>query len=48
MCTVVWTKCYSSNLVQRVLEIPCSLVFTGKAKEVTMMKKLKKLYFHYD
>ena len=41
MCTVVGVKRYSSDLVQGGLEIPCSLVFTGKAKEITKMKKLK-------
>ena len=41
MCTVVGIKRYSSDLVQGGLEIPCSLVFTGKAKEITKMKKLK-------
>ena len=41
MCTVVGIKRYSSDLVQGGLEIPCSLVFTGKAKEIAKMKKLK-------
>ena len=41
--TVTGRRRYSSDLLQGGLEIPCTLLFTGDAKEI---KKLKKLLKH--
>ena len=40
-CTVVGGRHYSSDLAQGGLEIPCSLLFKGKPKEIKKLKALK-------
>ena len=40
-CTVVGGRRYSSDLVQGGLEIPCTLHFSGKPKEINKLKILK-------
>ena len=39
-CEVTGLRCYSSDLPQGGLEIPCNLVFEGDLKEVEKVKKL--------
>ena len=41
MCTVVGSRQYSSDLAQGGLEIPCTLLFMGKPKEINKLKILK-------
>ena len=41
LCTVVGGRRYSSDLVQGGLEIPCTLRFIGKPKEINKLKSLK-------
>ena len=41
LCTVVGGRRYSSDLVQGGLEIPCTLRFMGKPKEINKVKRLK-------
>lgn len=41
LCTVVGGRRYSSDLVQGGLEIPCTLRFIGKPKEINKLKALK-------
>ena len=40
--TVTGRRRYSSDLLQGGLEIPCTLLFTGDAKEIKKLKKLLK------
>ena len=39
-CVVTGNRRYSSDLIQGGLEIPCSLVFRGKEKLISTVKKL--------
>lgn len=41
LCTVVGGRRYSADLAQGGLEIPCSLLFKGKMKEINKLKALK-------
>lgn len=38
ICTVTGSRQYSEDLPQGGLEVPCSLLFTGKAKEINKLK----------
>ena len=42
-CVVTGNRRYSSDLVQGGLEIPCSIIFRGKEKLVSKIKKLQNL-----
>ena len=42
-CTVTGGKRYSADLPQGGLEIPCTLLFKGKAKEIQKLKHCLKL-----
>ena len=42
-CEVTGLLCYSSDLPQRGLEIPCKIVFKGNLKEIEKVKKVLKL-----
>ena len=42
-CTVSGSRRYSADLPQGGLEIPCSLLFKGKAKEMDKLKRCLKL-----
>ena len=42
MCTVQGSRRYSSDLVQGGLEVPCTLLFIGKPKEIKKLKSLAK------
>ena len=39
-CTITGKRCYSSNLPQRGLQVPCILTFRGRAKNVGEIVKL--------
>lgn len=41
LCTVVGSRNYSADLPQGGLEIPCTLLFKGKPKEINKLKVLK-------
>ena len=43
ICVVTGNRRYSSDLVQGGLEIPCSIIFRGKKKLVSKIKKLQNL-----
>ena len=42
-CEVTGLRCYSSDLPQGGLEIPCNIVFKGHLKEIDKLKKVLKL-----
>ena len=42
-CVVTGNRRYSSDLVQGGLEIPCSIIFRGKEKLISKIKKLQDL-----
>ena len=48
-CTVTGARRYSSDLPQGGLEIPCTLLFSAKKKEIQKLKKILKDYceLHY-
>ena len=42
-CVIIGNRRYSSDLVQGGLEIPCSIIFRGKEKLISKIKKLQNL-----
>ena len=41
-CTITGARCYSADLPQGGLEVPCELRFKGNAQDVAKRKKLLK------